>query len=234
MAAQPANLSAEEIAWRAREDAQDGELFRLAAYTGLRLGELIALRWEDVDFDTRRMVVHRAVSAGVEGPTKSWQARFLPLADPAAEALERLRARGDYTSREDYVFCSRLGRRLDPSAVRRRFKAARDAAGLRPLRFHALRHAAGSLIARHADARFVQEFLGHSRITTTERYMHAKARPEDLERVNLRVCSQTVQRAGEHRGRSLIARTLIAIADSIRGWWQCMAVIGRVRQSTAE
>jgi hypothetical protein len=37
--------------------------------------------------------------------------------------------------------------------------------------------AAGSLIARHADARFVQEFLGHSRITTTERYMHAKARP---------------------------------------------------------
>lgn len=80
--AQPSNLSTDEIAWRAREDAQDGELFRLAAYTGLRLGELIALRWEDVDFDTRRMVVHRAVSAGVEGPTKSWQARFLPLADP--------------------------------------------------------------------------------------------------------------------------------------------------------
>jgi len=69
--------------------------------------------------------------------------------------------------------------------VRRRFKAARDAAGLLPLRFHTLRHAAGSLIARHADARFVQEFLGHSRITTTKRYMHAKARPEDLERVNL-------------------------------------------------
>ncbi len=75
--------------------------------------------------------------------------------------------------------------RVGVPAVRRRFNAARDAAGLRPLRFHALRHAAGSLIARHADARFVQEFLGHSRITTTERYMHAKARPEDVERVNL-------------------------------------------------
>jgi integrase len=182
---QPVNLDAGEIAWRAREDAQDAELFRLAAYTGLRLGELLALRWEDVDLDSRRMVVHRAISAGVEGPTKSWQARFIPIADPAAEALDRLAARGDYTSREDYIFCSRLGRRLDPSAVRRRFKAARDAAGLRPLRFHALRHAAGSLVARHADARFVQEFLGHSRITTTERYMHAKARPEDVERVNL-------------------------------------------------
>jgi integrase len=146
---------------------------------------LLPLRWEDIDLDTRRMIVHRAVSAGVEGPTKSWQARFIPLADPAAEALKRLQARGDYTAREDYVFCSRLGRRLDPSATRRRFKGARDAAGLRPLRFHALRHAAGSLLARHADARFVQEFLGHSRITTTERYMHAKARPEDVERVNL-------------------------------------------------
>jgi integrase len=182
---QPANLEPEEIAWRAREDAQDAELFRLAAYTGLRLGELLALRWEDVNLDVRRMVVHRAVSAGVEGPTKGWQARFLPIADPAADALTRLQARGDYTGREDYVFCSRLGRRLDPSAIRRRYKAARDAARLRALKFHALRHGAGSLIARHADARFVQDFLGHSRITTTERYMHAKARPEDLERVNL-------------------------------------------------
>jgi integrase len=182
---QPDGLDESEIEWRAREDAQDAELFRLAAYTGLRLGELLALRWEDIDLDSRRVIVHRAVSAGVEGPTKSWQARFIPLADPGAEALARLRARGDYTQREDYVFCSRLGRRLDSSAVRKRFKRARDAAKLRPLRFHALRHAAGSLLARHADARFVQEFLGHSRITTTERYMHAKSRPEDIERVNL-------------------------------------------------
>ena len=136
------------------------------------------------------MIVHRAVSAGVEGPTKSWRARFIPLADPASGALERLRARQHYTSRDDYVFCSRLGRRLDDSAVRRRFKRARDAAGLRPLRFHALRHAAGSLVARHADARFVQEFLGHSRITTTERYMHAKARPQDIELVNLAFAPQ--------------------------------------------
>lgn len=181
---QPADLDGGEIEWRAREDAQDAEFFRIAAFTGLRLGELLALRWEDVDVDARRLVVQRAVSAGVEGPTKSWQARFIPLTDPAADAFERLLARGHYTQRDDYVFCSRLGRRLDGSAVRRRFKRARDAAGLSPLRFHALRHAAGSLVARHADAHFVQGFLGHSRITTTERYMHAKARPEDLERVN--------------------------------------------------
>jgi len=181
---QPEDLGPDEVEWRAREDAQDAGLFRLAAFTGLRLGELLALRWEDVDVETRRLIVQRAVSAGVEGPTKSWQARFVPIADPAAVALERLRAREHYTQRDDYVFCSRLGRRLDPSAVRRRFKRATEAAGLRSLRFHGLRHGAGSLVARHADARFVQQFLGHSRITTTERYMHAKARPEDVERVN--------------------------------------------------
>lgn len=68
-----------------------------------------------------------------------------------------------------------------PAGPHRRAKAFVPAI----FRDNALRHGAGSLIARHADARFVQEFLGHSRITTTERYMHAKARPEDLERVNL-------------------------------------------------
>jgi hypothetical protein len=50
---QPANLEPDEIAWRAREDAQDAELFRLASYTGLRLGELLALRREDIDLNTR-------------------------------------------------------------------------------------------------------------------------------------------------------------------------------------
>jgi integrase len=194
---QPEKLRPNEIKWRARENAQDAALFRVAAYTGLRLGELLALRWEDVNLETRRMIVHRSVSAGVEGPTKTWRARFIPLADPAVKALKSLHARDLYTSPEDYVFCSRLGQRLDDSAVRRRFKGARDAAGLRPLRFHALRHAAGSLVARHADARFVQEFLGHSRITTTERYMHAKARPQDIEIVNLAF------RAGGQRRRRL-------------------------------
>ena len=180
----PHELDAGELEWRAWEDRQDAELYRVAGYTGLRLGELLALRWEDVDLEARRVIVHRAVSAGVEGPTKSWQARAVPLADAAAWALARLADRGDYTGRRDYVFCSRMGRRLDGSALRRRYKRARDAAGLRPLRFHSLRHAAGSLVAREAGAHFVQAFLGHSRLSTTERYLHAKSRPQDVETLN--------------------------------------------------
>jgi site-specific recombinase XerD len=129
-------------------------------------------------------VVHRAFSDRVEGPTKSWQARFVPLADSPAHAFARLAERGDFTSMSDYVFCSRLGRPLDGSALRRRFKRSAAAAGLRVLRFHALRHGAGSLIARQADARWVQGFPGHSKLTTTPRYLHAQARSEDVERLN--------------------------------------------------
>src|ERR1039457_800938 len=89
-----AAIGDEELATRRREDHQDAELYRIAAYTGLRLGELLALRWQDVNLADRILVVHRALSAGVEGPTKSWQARVVPLADPAPEAPARPGARG--------------------------------------------------------------------------------------------------------------------------------------------
>lgn len=169
---------------RARENRQDADLIRIAAYTGMRLGELLALRWGDVNLVDRRLVVHRAFSDRTEGPTKSWQARFLPIADPVAHAFGRLADRGEFTMDDDFVFCSRLGRPLDGSALRRRFRRAAEGAGLRVLRFHALRHGAGSLVARQADPRWVQGFLGHSKLSTTERYLHAKARPEDVEMLN--------------------------------------------------
>ena len=61
-----------------------------------------------------------------KGPTKSWQVRYVPLAEPAHQALRRLAARTDFTSRDDYVFVNRLGRRIEPSAYRRRFHRARQ------------------------------------------------------------------------------------------------------------
>ncbi len=145
-------VSDEETAARAAEDRQDAELVHVAAYAGLRRGELVALRWRDVDFGLRKLVVSRSVSADVEATsTKSRRAREVPLPDQAAGALDRLSQRGDFTSADDYVFVNRLGRRLDGSAVRRRVERARDRAGLRPLRFHDLRHTYGSLLV--ADPR---------------------------------------------------------------------------------
>ena len=78
------------------------------------------------------------------------------------------------------MVCNRLGRRLDGSALRRRYKLAADAASLRPVKLHGLRHAAGSILARVADPVFVRDYLGHAKLSTADRYVSAKHRPEDL------------------------------------------------------
>lgn len=177
-------LSDDEIAARAREDGQDAELVRVAAYGGLRRGELVALRWRDIEFAGRKIIVRRALSGDTElRSTKSRRAREVPLPDQAAAALDRLSRRDEFTGPDDYVFPNRFGRRLDPSALRRRFERARDAAGLEPLRFHDLRHTYGSLlVAGGIDLASVKAAMGHSRITTTERYLHARPAGELADR----------------------------------------------------
>jgi integrase len=161
------------------EDAQDAELVRVAAYAGLRQGELLALRWRDVDFTGHALTVARAMSLGVESSPKSGRVRRVPLPDQAAAALDRLSRREHFATPDDRVFCNVLGRTLDGSAVRKRFKRARDAAGLRPLRFHDLRHTYGSLLAAAGiDLVSIQAVMGHSALSTTSRYLHARPASE--------------------------------------------------------
>ena len=174
----------EELTARGHEDTQDAELVRVAAYSGLRQGELVTLRWRDVQFLGRKVVVSRTLSADVEAnSTKSGRFREVPLPDQAAGALDRLSRRDDFTGPDEYVFCNRFGRRLDPSALRRRYDRARDAAGLPPLRFHDLRHTYGSLlVAGGVDLISVKSAMGHSQISTTERYLHARPATEPADR----------------------------------------------------
>jgi integrase len=167
-----------------RTDEQDAELFRILFLTGLRLGEALTLRWDDVDLELRTILVRRGLSADVEGVPKGRRFRIVPLAERAVASLERLRGRCEFIGADDYVFTNVWGRRLDGSAVRRRYKAACAAAGLRPLRLHALRHAAGSIVARTADPVFVRDMLGHAKLTTTDRYVSAKFRPEEYARLD--------------------------------------------------
>jgi integrase len=176
--ARPAVTDGEREARRI-EDHQDAELIRVAAYAGLRMGELLALRWRDVDFTGHALTISRAMSAGVESSTKSGRVRRVPLPDQAAGALDRLSRRTDFTGAGELVFCNALGRPLDGSALRRRFKKARDAAKLRPLRFHDLRHTYGSLLAANGvDLVTIQSVMGHSALATTGRYLHAKPATE--------------------------------------------------------
>jgi integrase len=178
-------IDPDELAARVQEDRRDAEAYRVLFYTGLRLGEVLALRIGDLDLDERLILVRRTLSGGKEkNYPKGKRHRFVPLSTPAVETLRRLLSRHDFVGPNDYVLCNRLGRRLDPSSLRRRYKRACAAAGLRPVKLHGLRHAAGSLIARTSDAVFVRDFLGHAKLTTTNRYLSSKLRPEEFERLD--------------------------------------------------
>jgi integrase len=107
-----------------------------------------------------------------------------PLAARPRSGRQRATRRAGRAPPTTHHLCNRWGRRLDPSALRRRYKSGCAAAGLRPVRLHGLRHAAGSLIARTADPVFVRDFLGHAKLATTDRYLSAKLRPEELERLD--------------------------------------------------
>ncbi len=174
-----AAVSDGERAARQAEDSQDAEIIRVAAYAGLRLGELLALRWHDVDFASSALTVARAMSAGEETSTKSGRVRRVPMADQAAAALDRMSRRERYTGPNDFVFCNVYGRALDDSALRRRYRRAQAAAGVRPLHFHGLRHTFGSLLAmRGVDVVTIQKAMGHSALATTSRYLHARPASE--------------------------------------------------------
>jgi integrase len=161
------------------EDHRDAQLIRLAAYADLRQGELLALRWSDVDFAGSAITVARAMSAGVESTTKSGRVRRVPLADQAAVALDRLSRREHFTSPQDLVFCNVLGRALDDSALRKRYRRAQAAARVRPLRFHDLRHTFGSLLAADGvDVVAIKAAMGHSALATTSIYLHARPAAE--------------------------------------------------------
>ena len=95
---------ATDAEWQRIND-QDASLFIFAACTGLRSGELLALRWSDVDLEGGVLMVSRAMSAGEEASTKSRRPRPVPLAEQAKGELCALRRRGIFTSQSDHVFC---------------------------------------------------------------------------------------------------------------------------------
>jgi integrase len=161
---------------RAAETEQDAAIYLTAAFTGLRRGELIALRWRDVDFAGCVIRVRASYAAGALTTPKSGKLRSVPMAPQVAETLARLAA--DATD-DALVFPGDDGGYLDGSALRRRYKLALSRAGLRSLRFHDLRHTFGTRAIAKADILRVKEWMGHADVATTMRYLHYAPRPED-------------------------------------------------------
>lgn len=168
---------------RAAGSESDGTIFLLLAFSGMRRGEALALTWRDVDFDREVIRVRANWSHGRLVTTKGDRVRSIPLVPQLAERLGAFRQTSALSGPDDPVFCDELGQRLDGSALRRRFVAARDRAGLRALRLHDLRHTFASLAIDLASPIEVQAWAGHRDARTTARYTHYKSRRDEARRL---------------------------------------------------
>jgi integrase len=173
----------EEVAALVRHaaDEQDAAIYLTAAFTGVRRGELVALRWRDIDFTGSAIRVWGSYALGTLTKPKSGKARVVPMVPDVAAALARLGQRDLLTGEDDLVFLGGAGDYLDASALRRRYVKAQKSAGLRPLRFHDLRHTFGSLAINRASIVQVQAWMGHADVDTTSRYLHHKSRADDAD-----------------------------------------------------
>jgi integrase len=151
----------------------DRVLILMAAMTGGRQGELLALRWRDVDWLVQQARIRRAYVRGVMGKPKSKRSsRGVPLAMRVAGALNDLHRQSAYQGDDDLVFGHpHTGQPLDRSQVLKRFKRYCRTAGIREQRFHDLRHTFGTqMAAAGVPLRTLQEWMGHADSKTTQIY----------------------------------------------------------------
>lgn len=94
------------------------------------------------------------------------------MIDQVARSLDDLSRGERFTGDADLVFCNELGNHFEDSALRRRFYAARERAGLKPIRFHDLRHTFGTLAVQVFPLSDVKAYMGHADIATTMIYVH--------------------------------------------------------------
>lgn len=169
---------------RGAASEQDAAIFLTAAFTGLRRGELIALRWRDIDFERSAIRVSGSYATGKLTTPKSGHGRVVPMVPEVATTLAKLNQRGRSVGDDELVFPGEFGMFLDGSALRRRFVAAGARAGLRPIRFHDLRHTFGTLAVRGAESIVeLQSWLGHAEVRTTMRYTHYREQRNAAERL---------------------------------------------------
>ena len=162
-------------------------LYLTAAMTGLRQGELIGLRWRDVDFDARRIRVVSPYVRGEFGDPKSiGSGRSVPMAERVADALRDLRERTVYSRDRDLVFCHpETGKPLDRSKLARRFKEALRRADVHQITFHELRHTFGTrMAASGTPMRTLQYWMGHADSKTTQIYAHYQPSDQEADAVD--------------------------------------------------
>jgi integrase len=148
----------------------DRAMYLTAAMAGLRQGELLALRWRDVDWQAGRIRIRQNYVRGHWGTPKSRRgSRSVPMIDRVAGELERHFQRSAFQVDDDLVFPHPVtGDVLGHSALARRYKKALRRAKVRNVRFQDLRHTFGTrMAAAGVPMRTLQEWMGHASINTT-------------------------------------------------------------------
>jgi integrase len=202
-------MTVEEVEAACREVATDEwgrvekALYITAAWTGMRMGELLALRWRDVRWDQGSIWVGRSFVRAELSTPKSRKGRHVPLIERVAQELNTLSLVTHYGQPDDLVFGHpHLGTPLDRSKVTRRWQAAVKRAGLRRHRFHDLRHTFATTMLNHLHndkraAEQVRQWLGHADLRTTEgtyaQWIHDSAERDAAQRAYERAMGTVTQ-----------------------------------------
>jgi integrase len=179
-------------------DESDACAFALAALAGLRIGEILALRWRDLSFERHTIHVRENWTRERTTTPKSGQERTVPMADELAEHLLSLREGAVQRGEDQLVLCTPDGGHLGYKSLKRRYREALRSARLpEDFRFHNLRHTFGTTVIRNADAREVMEWMGHADLATTRRYLAFIDHADAARRISAAFADLTQEFSGE-------------------------------------
>lgn len=145
------------------------DIFKVAFYTGMRLGELINMRWNWIDFH-KKIITVKCLE---DFSTKNKKERIIPMSDAVWLTLNN-RFQINSHSAEDFVFYRILNKKLHDETVSKQFKSiVRNSFLNNKIHFHSLRHSFASLLVqRGVSLSVVKELLGHEDLATTQIYAH--------------------------------------------------------------
>lgn len=163
-------------------------LVELALFTGLRRGEIVGLKWDDIDFEKKRLSVKRSIYKPKDGkaqekaPKSKCSIRTIAIPEKLCETLTEYKAHQDRHAsflgsswrNLNYIFTEEDGYVMNPHTPTKQFSKFLMRHGIRHLKLHGLRHTSATLLlANGCDIKTVSTRLGHADIETTNIYVHA-------------------------------------------------------------
>lgn len=143
----------------------------VAFFTGMRSGELIAIKWEDIDFNTNKIIVRRSMRQGIEGSTKTGKIRIIDMLQPVRDILKKQFARNGLS--REYIFTNRKGTpyRQSSSITDTHWKPLLKRCTMAHRVLYNTRHTFATLMLKNGeDILWVSKMLGHTDVSTTMKY----------------------------------------------------------------